>query len=138
QYGFDGIDIDWEYPGVDTGMGNVVSPSDGANFTLLLQEFRTQFAAIPGDRICLLSIAAPAGKDKYSKLELAKISGLVDFINLMNYDYAGSWTTTTGHQSNLYPYSGSTLSTDASINDYIAAGFDPSKIVLGYPTYGRG
>src|SRR5919205_1480303 len=38
---FDGIDIDWEYPGIDPGNGADHSPPDKHNATLLLQEFRS-------------------------------------------------------------------------------------------------
>src|SRR3954451_7979890 len=36
---FDGIDIDWEYPGIAPGNGAHHSPADVHNATLLLQEF---------------------------------------------------------------------------------------------------
>lgn len=138
DYGFDGVDLDWEYPSVDTGMGNVIHPDDGKNYTLLLQEFRTQFAAIPGGRRWLLTIAAPAGQDKYRFLEIDKISQLCDFINLMTYDYEGSWSPKTGHQSNLYADNNGVYNTDKCVTDFINAGAMPSKLVLGFPLYGRG
>src|SRR3954467_885437 len=42
---FDGIDVDWEYPGIDPGNGANHSPADVHNATLLLQEFRRQLDA---------------------------------------------------------------------------------------------
>ncbi|MFD0572751.1 glycoside hydrolase family 18 protein [Kitasatospora gansuensis] len=42
---FDGIDIDWEYPGGGGHAGNHESAADKQNFTLLLKEFRTQLDA---------------------------------------------------------------------------------------------
>ena len=39
---FDGINIDWEYPGIDPGNGAHHSPQDRHNATLLLKEFRRQ------------------------------------------------------------------------------------------------
>src|ERR1035438_1657919 len=38
----DGLDIDWEYPGM-TGAGNPFHSEDGHNFTLLLKELRIRF-----------------------------------------------------------------------------------------------
>ena len=32
---FDGIDLDWEWPGSDGNVGNIIRPEDKANFTLL-------------------------------------------------------------------------------------------------------
>lgn len=83
-----------------------------------------------------------AGPDNFTKLRLPEMSPLLDFYNLMGYDYAGSWDSIAGHQANLYPSSstlGSTpFSTIAAINHYVqVGGVPPSKIVLGMPLYGR-
>jgi chitinase len=66
---------------------------------------------------------------------------LLDFINLMAYDYCGSWDQRAGHQSNLYPSQShpetTPFSTDRAIRHYVQHGIPPSKIVLGMPLYGR-
>jgi chitinase len=36
---FDGIDLDWEWPGSEGNVGNVIRPEDRENFTRLLREF---------------------------------------------------------------------------------------------------
>ena len=78
QNGFDGIDIDWEFPG----------PADSANFTALLQELRNQLDAqgAADGRTYLLTIAAPAGPSHIANIQLALIHPLLDWINLMNLD----------------------------------------------------
>jgi hypothetical protein len=88
---FDGIDVDWEYPAV---MGNSSNyrPEDTVNFTALLAEFRRELdvqGTADGKRY-LLTIAAPAGKDKYTKIEIDKIHASLDFINIMTYDMHGA------------------------------------------------
>jgi chitinase len=116
---FDGIDLDWEFPAAE----------DKLNFTALLVEFRTQLNAV--GRHYLLTIAAPAGKQNYSQMELAKTAGQLDFMNLMTYDYTGNWSKQTGHAAPL-------SSVAATVKDYRDAGVPPSKIVLGIPFFGPG
>ncbi|KAK4034506.1 glycoside hydrolase [Parachaetomium inaequale] len=133
--GFDGLDIDWEYP---------ANPNEAANFLLLLQAVRSALDAYaaqhaPGYRF-LLTIASPAGPSNYAHLPLAEISRTIDFFNLMAYDYAGPWSAVSAHQANLFPVTPNAttpFSTDAAVSAYLAAGVPPAKIVLGMPIYGR-
>lgn len=137
---FDGIDIDWEYPAAEGNAGNIYRPEDTQNFTALLAEFRQQLDAVkPG---LLLTIAAPAGYDKASKIELAKIMKSVDWINLMTYDFHGPWDTSTNFQSNLLTSfkdpTSPPFSIDAVVKNYLQAGVPAGQIIVGVPFYGHG
>ena len=147
QYGFDGVDIDWEYP-VGGGLeSNVYRPEDKQNYTLLLRELRAQLDArgALNARKYYLSIASPAGDDKIRNIEPLGIAQVCDWINIMSYDFAGGWEKTTGHHAPLFSPEGrgaqnpSTLwSVDGAVRQFLAAGAPPSKIVVGIPFYGRG
>ena len=141
---FDGIDIDWEFP-VSGGLpGNVARPEDRANYTLLMQEFRRRLDELEAEsgRHYLLTIAAPAGAGTYANIELRAISQHLDWLNLMAYDFHGSWDKTTGLHAPLYASpvdpGGSDLNVHAAVQAYLAAGVPADKLVLGVPFYGRG
>jgi chitinase len=141
---FDGIDVDWEYPG-SCGATCDFRTEDRENFVALLAEFRRQLALLgqANGRQYLLTIAAPAGAAQYSKMDLAGIAQHVDWINVMAYDFHGTWETAgpTNHISALFqstcePASGDWA--DKAIKLYAAGMGDPAKVVLGVPFYGHG
>jgi chitinase len=137
---FDGIDVDWEYPAAEGNPGNIFRPEDTQNFTALMAEFRSQLDAVrPG---LLLTAATPAAKDKYSKIELKKVAGYVDFLSVMTYDFHGPWDTTTNFHSNLLASSKDPSSPKYSVNDtvlgYLKARFPAEKLVVGIPFFGHG
>lgn len=137
DWGFDGIDIDWEWPASEAEANQMV-----ALLTALRKQLDSYAAQSAGGYHFTLSVALPAGPDNYSKLKLAQMNAAgVDQFNMLSYDYAGSWDTTSGHQANLYADAAhptnTPFSTDAAIQAYVAAGVPANKITLGLPLYGR-
>lgn len=137
---FDGIDVDWEYPGA-CGNTCAFSPADPRNFTLLLAEFRRQLDAV--DKRTLLTVATAGAHEQYSLLDLGAIHPYVNYINLMAYDLHGTWEKTTNHHAPLYanpaePPDTANRNIDRAVTDYLAAGVPPGKLVLGVPFYGHG
>lgn len=137
-YDLDGIDIDWEYPGYAPHNG---TPADKANFTLLLQQMRDSLDAIEGlmGRDLLLTAAVGASADNQANVEWNTVKNLLDLINVMTYDYYGSFYTTTNHNSPLYPPAQgiSGYSCQQSIDNLLALGVPADRLVMGVPFYGR-
>ncbi|MGL6104759.1 peroxiredoxin [Romboutsia sp.] len=136
QYKLDGVDIDWEYPGTSAA-GIKYRPEDKENFTLLLTAIRD---VIGDDK--WLSVAAVGDEFSINRsFEIDKIAPLINYFNLMSYDFTAGETGKTGekHQANLYE---SDLALPGySVNKWIKnleeAGMPPEKILLGVPFYGR-
>lgn len=132
---FDGIDLDWEFPG----------PGDTENFTSLVAEFHRQLEAAgeANKKTYLLTMAAPAGSQNYSNIQLAAVARDLNYMNLETYDYHGTWETITNHEAPLFesPYDpslGQGLTVSATVQAYLNAGVPARKLVLGIPAYGRG
>lgn len=141
QYNLDGLDIDWEYPGMP-GAGHPFRAEDKQNFTALLRELRGRFDAYvrrTGRRL-YLTVAMGSSDDVIAHTEMRKVARYVDTVNLMTYDYyeAGS-DPTTGHHAPLYanPADPKKASSDDSVKAYEKAGVPAEKILLGVPFYGR-
>lgn len=136
---FDGIDIDWEFPGGGGLEGNSSRPEDGLNYALLLAELRAKLDALETGtgRTYEISVASPAGVDNIANFNLEGIAQYVDFFNVMAYEFHGLWDSTTGHLAPLYSTTGTPYDIVTAVDLYLAAGVDPGQIVLGAPTYTR-
>ncbi|HZJ58019.1 MAG TPA: glycoside hydrolase family 18 protein [Clostridia bacterium] len=139
DYGFDGVDIDWEYP-CSSAAGIVSRPEDKENFTLMLEELRQQLdrEGEQDGRHYLLTIAVGAGQYFIDGSEMGKIQKYLDFVNIMTYDYANGLDEHTGHHTHLFESKvtpGS--SSDKSVRLFMGQGIPASKLVLGVAFYGR-
>jgi chitinase len=157
---FDGFDIDWEYPGTAGHLGNHFGSQDTQNYTLLLQEFRSEldsYGASIGKHF-LLTAAVPSGQDKIALLQTNQIGNYLDYADVMTYDMHGAWDATgptnlqdplhnsPSDPSQVIPPGNEKYTIDTAIQAYttglsdynIPGSFPASKIVMGFPFYYRG
>ena len=133
-YGFDGVDIDWEFPGIG-GAEALGSPADKDNFTALMRELRLAL----GDDY-LLTAAMSANPEGIKSIDYPAIEPYMDWITIMSYDFHGSWQDMTGHNAPLYNGDDPVSSAFnlASAAEAIADGGMPrEKIIPGLAFYGR-
>jgi chitinase len=138
---FDGLDVGWEFP---TTGGS--PPEDRDRFSLLIQELRVAFeneAEKTHRQRLLLTVAVGVGKDIIdSAYDVPAIAKFVDYINLMAYNFHGSWESQTGFNSPLYARSSekglaATLNQDWSVRYWIGKGAPANKINLGIASFGN-
>jgi chitinase len=147
---FDGINIDWEYPGTDPGNGAHHSPADVHNATLLLQEFRRQLdqqSAMTG-KAYTLTVDIPGGNvHSTGSWELPQVAKTVDWVDMMTFDFHGGWDAITAFNSPFSfdpaePAVGGgaiqwTWNTAGSVAYFLANRVPASKLVVGIPFYGK-
>lgn len=142
EYGLDGVDLDWEYPVSGGAPGTIHRPADKENFTLLLQELRSQLdrQGRRDGKTYSLTIAGAAGAWYLNQIEAVKVADIVDHIFLMGYDLHGTWDTYADLNAPLYTPSAASLQSKTSISScvqsYLNKGIPAEKIVLGMPLYG--
>lgn len=132
QEGIDGIDIDWEFPGMTFGSNAYDESVDVENFTLLMKDLRETLSSTT-----LLTYAGycknkqPQGTG-WKYIDVKAVDPYVDFVNIMTYDIAGA----PSHQSALDKPS-APWDCKRSVDEYLNAGVPANKLVLGIPFYGR-
>ncbi len=145
QHQFDGVDIDWEFPVTGGNAGNIERPEDKQNYTLLMTALREALdvAGKADKKSYLLTTAIGPGERWIKNTEMGKVAQVVDFMNLMAYDYNGGWNKHSGHVAPLYHDPAYTRESNSPNNNIskvvemlLAEGVPSQKIVLGVPFYG--
>ncbi len=139
EYELDGIDIDWEYPGMK-GEDNVFRPEDKENFTLLFKVLHDQLKALKQQtgKGYLVTTALPGFEAIFTHTDMAQAQQYLNYINVMSYDFFTGGPTA-GHHTNLYA-SGkikNESSGDRAVKLYEQAGVPAEKLILGIAFYGR-
>lgn len=137
ECGFNGVDIDWEYPGV-SGTGIVSRPEDVENWYALLELLREgldQREAAYG-RAYILSVALGAGENHMSVIDPARLAPLLDQAVVMAYDLRG-FDRQTGHHAPLCPDEHTPNTAAYAVRRLMEGGLPADKLLLGIPAYGR-
>jgi chitinase len=142
---FDGIDLDWEWPGSEGNAGNIIRPEDKQNFTKLAREFRKQLDEYGEEtgKDYLLTAFLPADSGKIDAgFEADEIFDSLDFGTVQGYDLHGTWEPMTNHQSNLFTSNRDPAdprySVDKTVKAYLKRGAPSRDLVVGVPFYSRG
>ncbi len=134
KWGIDGVDIDWEFPGISWS-GHACDPAhDVENYTLLMKQLRETL----GNGYLLtyagyvMNVQGTEGNRRY--IDVAAVDRYVDFVNLMTYDIASG---AEGQHQSAWDRPDYYWDCQRAIDAYLKAGVAPSKLVLGIPFYAR-
>ncbi|CAG9856716.1 unnamed protein product [Phyllotreta striolata] len=137
KYGFDGLDLDWEYPKcwqVDCKKG---PDSDKPAFAQFVKELKDAFRP----RGYLLSSAVSPSKTVIDAgYDVPIIAENLDWVAVMTYDFHGQWDKATGHVAPLFLHPKDEVAffnSNYSIHYWISQGLPRRKLIMGMPLYGQ-
>ena len=137
QYHFDGVDIDWEFPGVNTGRDTA---TDRANYTKLIKALRSELdkAQESGGTKYLLTAAIPGTSWGSERYEMNILDNYLDYVNMMSYDLNNE--SIACHHSSLHTSTTAKaygFSIEYGVNRFVSLGFNKNQIVVGMAFYGK-
>lgn len=130
-FGVDGLDLDWEYPGISGYPGHKHQPQDKPNFTKLVNEIRKKI----GYKYQLTFAAGGSQRYLDSAIEWKKVMKKVDYVNIMSYDLSGGTRAT--HHTPLLSAPKQPRSADAVVQALIKMGIPTQKMIIGGAFYGK-
>ncbi|NAZ95175.1 MULTISPECIES: glycosyl hydrolase family 18 protein [Vibrio] len=158
---YDGVDIDWEFPGGGGAAPDLGDPvNDGPAYIALMAELRVMLDELEAEngRTYELTSAIGVGHDKIEDVDYGDAIQYMDYIFAMTYDFYGGWNNVLGHQTALNcgnfmrpgqcdgsgldengePYTGPAYTADNGIQLLLEQGVPANKLVVGTAMYGRG
>ncbi|KUJ84161.1 chitinase [Microbulbifer flavimaris] len=141
---FDGVDIDWEYPGGGGANAALGASADGETYRLLMRDLRAMLDGLEQEtgREYQLTSAVGADPVKVARIDYGAVDQYMDYIFLMTYDFYGAWSNEVlGHQTALYAPSwdpSDDFNVTSGAEAVLNAGLSPGKLVIGAAMYGRG
>ncbi|WP_228780061.1 glycoside hydrolase family 18 protein [Aquiflexum lacus] len=158
KYQLDGMDMDWEYPGI-SGAGTKARPEDTENFTQLMKGLRQMLDTFDSPKI--LTFASAGWERYYDFIEVHEVMKYADFMNVMTYDQVSGESIYTGHHTPLGNVPSEDIagtpfqkhldslyaakenpdnhprSAEKIINFLLNEGVKPEQLVIGAAFYGR-
>ncbi|KAF8164160.1 hypothetical protein K438DRAFT_1984862 [Mycena galopus ATCC 62051] len=131
-YGFDGIDIDWEYPVAEDRGG---SPGDLANYPIFLTAIKTAFGPFGYQ----LSFTAPSSYWYLQNYDLPAMlaDGAADWVNVMTYDLHGVWDSPADYIGSIVLAHTNLTEIELTFQLFANVGIDPAQLTMGIGFYGR-
>ncbi|XP_068622320.1 probable chitinase 2 [Battus philenor] len=128
---FDGLEMHWKYPVVRDD-----KPEDRPNFVSLVKELKEAFTPHS------LILAAALGATKYTldlSYDLPQLDKYLDYMNVLSYDYHGTWEGVIGANAGLYGANNEdVVNVDYTLKYLLSHRVTPSKIIVGLPFFGHG
>lgn len=154
KYGFDGIDIDFEFPSETPLSGNYTDFTESirpgiatryAQFIRILSEDLAKASKEDGKYYWLTSAVSASAWVLGGQTDSAFLDYL-DFVSIMSYDYHGGWNNYVENQANLYPDPADTETATQAVKTlgfewsyrFYRGKVQPEKILMGVPYYTRG